>query len=273
MKAPNYILIAVILLKTLFSYGGSENNFKLKNTIDSLQFSEIVSVFNKQPPAIQELMPCYSDRNTIAKSNCKDSNMLMHCCCWFEQMPSFPGGDGALIKYIKENLNYPKSAIEDNISGTVYTTFIVSKTGEIRDVKLLRGVRDDIDKAALEVVMNMPNWTTVKHYGKAVEVQFNLPIKFNPKINIEIKPPDIIQELNIKVYPNPATNFIYVETDDSSHLNFLISDINGNIKASGVLQSTQEKISTENYSNGTYLIKIYSETNPTAKNFKIMISK
>jgi len=96
-----------------------------------------------------------------------------------EQMPEFPGGDEIMRKFLRDNIRYPMMARESGITGTVYVTFIVSATGQISDVKLLRGIGGGCDEEAVRVVKTMPKWIAGRQTGKPVPVQFNLPIKFS----------------------------------------------------------------------------------------------
>lgn len=96
-----------------------------------------------------------------------------------EEMPEFPGGSDALYKFISSELKYPESAVKDGTSGTVYVTFVVTKDGNVKDAKVIKGVRDDLNNAAVDVVKQMPVWTPGKQGGKAVSVQYNLPIHFS----------------------------------------------------------------------------------------------
>ena len=91
-----------------------------------------------------------------------------------EKMPEFDD----LFKYLGDNLKYPKRDKEVGIQGTVYLQFIVGKNGEIRNVKILRGVSELIDKEALRVVKAMPKWKPGIQNDKPVSVIYNLPIKF-----------------------------------------------------------------------------------------------
>ena len=97
-----------------------------------------------------------------------------------EQMPTFPGGEAEMMKYIQKNVSYPQMEKEGQIQGTCYVTFVVEKDGNITDVKVLRGVSGGpgCDKEAMRVVKSMPNWKPGKQNGREVRVQFNLPIKF-----------------------------------------------------------------------------------------------
>lgn len=95
-----------------------------------------------------------------------------------EEMPGFPGGDEELFKYLGQNIKYPAMAKDAGISGIVYITFLVKETGDIANVKVLRGIGGGCDEEAMRVVKNMPKWKAGKQRGKAVRVQFNLPIRF-----------------------------------------------------------------------------------------------
>lgn len=95
-----------------------------------------------------------------------------------EQMPEFPGGEEAMMKFIQKNLNYPAQARENNISGRVVVGFVVNEGGEITDVKIIRGLKYGCDEAAMAVVRKMPKWSAGKQNGKAVKVSYSLPITF-----------------------------------------------------------------------------------------------
>jgi len=95
-----------------------------------------------------------------------------------EEMPSFPGGEAELFKYLGKNIKYPQMATDAGISGVVYVTFVVDKDGKIRDAKVLRGIGGGCDEEAVRVVKSMPTWKPGKQRGKSVTVQYNLPIRF-----------------------------------------------------------------------------------------------
>jgi protein TonB len=95
-----------------------------------------------------------------------------------ENAPAFPGGDGARMKFLQDNIKYPQMARDSGIQGTVYVTFVVERNGNVTDVKILRGIGGGCDEEAVRVVQNMPKWEPGKQRGKPVRVQFNMPIKF-----------------------------------------------------------------------------------------------
>lgn len=98
-----------------------------------------------------------------------------------EDMPSFPGGEEALFKYLGQNIKYPQIAKEAGITGRVFVNFVIDKQGNVTDVKVLRGIGGGCDEEAVRVVKNMPKWSAGKQRGKPVKVSYNLPIKFSLK--------------------------------------------------------------------------------------------
>lgn len=95
-----------------------------------------------------------------------------------EQMPSFPGGNAALMKYLSENVKYPVVAQENGVQGRVVVSFVVEKDGHITDVKVVRSVDPSLDKEAARVVRSMPSWIPGKQNGSAVRVKYNVPVSF-----------------------------------------------------------------------------------------------
>jgi len=95
-----------------------------------------------------------------------------------ENMPEFPGGDLALMKYLQRNIRYPSVAKEYNITGKVYVNYIVDKKGYVTNVKIVRGVDKSLDAEALRVVKSLPKYKPGKQRGKPVRVQFTIPINF-----------------------------------------------------------------------------------------------
>ena len=95
-----------------------------------------------------------------------------------EQMPSFPGGSAALMKFLSENIKYPVVAQENGVQGRVVVAFVVERDGSITDVHIARGVDPSLDKEAVRVVKSMPKWTPGKQNGSAVRVKFNVPVAF-----------------------------------------------------------------------------------------------
>jgi protein TonB len=95
-----------------------------------------------------------------------------------QEMPSFPGGKEELMRYISENVVYPRDAVENRIQGTVYLRFVVSSTGDVTRVEVTRGANPLLDNEALRVISGMPRWKPGKQDGNPVPVWFAVPVVF-----------------------------------------------------------------------------------------------
>ncbi|CAN5573388.1 energy transducer TonB [soil metagenome] len=108
-----------------------------------------------------------------------------------ERMPAFRGCEkepnedkrfactGAKIaEYFSKSIVYPRMAIDNNIEGIVYVTFVIDATGNVKDVKVLRGVGSGLDQEAIRVATAMPKWSPGQQRGKPVAVQYNVPVNF-----------------------------------------------------------------------------------------------
>lgn len=95
-----------------------------------------------------------------------------------EQMPVFPGGEAALMKWLSNNIQYPPAAMENNVQGRVVVQFVVTKTGAIGEVKVVRSVDRDLDNEAIRVCKKLPKFTPGRMNGQAVNVWYTLPVQF-----------------------------------------------------------------------------------------------
>ena len=95
-----------------------------------------------------------------------------------EQKPSFPGGEEAMYKWLSDHINYPPAASEDGVQGRVVVEFVVSKTGSIENVKVVRGRHQALDKEAIRVIKAMPKWIPGRNNGQPVKVTYTLPVTF-----------------------------------------------------------------------------------------------
>ena len=93
------------------------------------------------------------------------------------KMPEFPGGKEALNYYLTKKLSYLSC---NNESGKVMVGFVVSRTGKIQDVKIVKGLNRICDKAAIRVVESMPDWTPGQCEGENVSIYLRLPLTFIP---------------------------------------------------------------------------------------------
>lgn len=131
------------------------------NIIDAQEHKNVVVVEEKtpEPPKVQK-----EDDNKVFTS--------------VEQMPQYPGGDAALLGDVSKNIRYPSVAQENGIEGKVTVQFVVTKTGAVGEVRVLRGKDPDLDKEAMRVVKTLKKFTPGKMNGNAVNVWYTLPITF-----------------------------------------------------------------------------------------------
>lgn len=95
-----------------------------------------------------------------------------------EQQPMFPGGIEAMYKFLGQNIRYPKAAVDAGATGRVFLSFVVTETGEIQDIVVLKGIGYGCDAEAVRVLSLFPKWEPAKQDGAPVNVRYNLPINF-----------------------------------------------------------------------------------------------
>ena len=111
----------------------------------------------------------------VTEVGCVDNDTVYNIV---EQMPEYPGGVEAMMKYIAENVKYPEEAKDKDIAGRVFLAFVVEKDGSVSNVKVLRGIGGGCDEEAARVINSMPKWKPGKQKGKPVRVSYQIPIYF-----------------------------------------------------------------------------------------------
>ncbi len=95
-----------------------------------------------------------------------------------EVMPEFPGGNGAMMKYLKENLKYPEDAKKNGVQGTVVVRFVVKADGTVDEVKVMKGLESSLDSEAMRLVKSLPKFKPGTKGGEPVDVWYTLPVMF-----------------------------------------------------------------------------------------------
>jgi TonB family protein len=95
-----------------------------------------------------------------------------------EEMPSFPGGDVELLKFVRENIRYPEQAKKEGIQGRVVVKFVVNAEGKVEDVVVLKKVHPLLDAEAVRVTLSLPTFIPGKQSGVPRPVYYNMPITF-----------------------------------------------------------------------------------------------
>jgi TonB family protein len=178
-----------------------------------------------------------------------------------EEMPSFPGGDPGLFKFIYDNIKYPELAKKNNIQGKVIVRFCVTDKGTVDHVAIVRGVDPSLDEEAIRVVKMLPLWKPGKQGGKPVNVWYSAPIIFSLKDNPYPKSSDK-KDLSCKIYPNPAHDHINIRIEDQDiKVRFQIINAGGQIVATGQLNESIEQIDISELTNGIYILNLTTAEN------------
>lgn len=95
-----------------------------------------------------------------------------------EKQPDFPGGMAKFYSYVGKSLKYPSMAVENNVQGKVFLSFVVEKDGKLTDIVVTRGIGSGCDEEAVRVLKSSPRWTPGIQNGKPVRVKYNININF-----------------------------------------------------------------------------------------------
>ena len=182
-----------------------------------------------------------------------------------EEMPQFGNGMEDVVAYFQENIQYPASAIRDSIQGKVFTFFVIEENGVVSNPSIYRGVRSDIDNECLRAIQIMPKWKPCKQGGRPVRCRYSILFSFilsgNLKTNgIIIKPKSPnLQELDFKIYPNPAHDFLNINIEDNyTQVRYQIVNSSGQIVSNGQLNESIEQIDISKLTNGIYYLNLTS---------------
>ena len=94
-------------------------------------------------------------------------------------LTEFPGGTAELMKFLRDNIKYPKISRDNGSQGRTFVKFIVNSDGSIQDANVIRSSGDIyLDKEAIRLIEAMPKWKPGRQLGKAVRVKFVLPVNF-----------------------------------------------------------------------------------------------
>lgn len=174
-------LIFIPLVGVLLILSNVDALARITDELTESSFADVLVPDAIQPfPAIGNVAPAEKREEYVlsekgAEAAKQASNQIFTVV---EVMPEFPGGQGALLDFLKTNLRYPESAIKDGIEGRVSCSFVVGKDGAISGAEVIRGVSPALDGEALRVINSMPVWSPGKQRGKAVNVKYTVPVTF-----------------------------------------------------------------------------------------------
>ena len=99
-------------------------------------------------------------------------------CYVMEQMPRYPGGETELLNFVYKNLRYPESAVKNKIQVKVIVRFVVTESGEVDKIQVVRSLQAECDKEAIRVIKLFPKFIPGKQNGKNTKVWYTLPVTF-----------------------------------------------------------------------------------------------
>ena len=187
VKQYQLLLIRKSVGNQLFSMANNFNYQSLKKRI-RMMVAAVVTTNGQQNRAVQSTMqsPVAVERNAEAQVTNESNPQSETIYKSVEQMPMFPGGEAGLLRYLQENIQYPPEAAKNNVQGRVILQFVVDKTGQVGEVKILRSVSEEIDAEAVRVVKSLPKFEPGRQDGEAVSVWYTLPVSFNIRSSAEV---------------------------------------------------------------------------------------
>ena len=166
--------------------GGKERTITDKKGAFSLEVpANAILRCSYQGRESQEVLAADMTNNTHLSLSSKSREMNEQVFTVVEKMPSFPGGDAELLKYIATNIKYPKESQDNGEQGRVICSFIVGRDGSVNNPEVLQGVTPLLNEEAVRVINTMPRWNPGMQRGKAVAVKYTVPITFRLKSPVE----------------------------------------------------------------------------------------
>lgn len=165
-----------------------------QETIEQVKYVAPVVVDSVKPEEVKQLMTADEARVEVkdedvsavavveeVQEEVKEEEAPAEIFVVVEEMPSFPGGEKALMEFIYANIQYPEIAKENNIQGRVILRFCVTYKGAVDQVQVLKGVDPSLDQEAIRVIKMLPPWKPGKQGGKPVNVWYSVPVTFQLK--------------------------------------------------------------------------------------------
>jgi len=195
------LILVYILINWDFVKGSQKNKFSLSDIqVETEYLPPVTTEKPKKPkPHAQYINPEFvNDENPLEESEPMDNGVNLNEAISInipdipkekvnlnnivfyssEKQARFPGGIKNLKNYIARHTNYPVLAKENGIEGKVFIHFIIDKKGRVTNPKVIRSVDSLLDREALKVISELPNWKPGMNNGKPVKVRFTIPVTF-----------------------------------------------------------------------------------------------
>lgn len=166
-------ILAVLVIGCVYAFMKCQgNNEAIEKTVPNIETTVQENV--QKQGAEQDVNDKQLSYNTSQESQEKVYDVV-------EEMPSFPGGQSALMQYLGNNVQYPFEAQENGVQGRVIISFVVENDGGISHVKVAKSANPALDREAMRVVETMPKWIPGKQNGECVRVRYSVPVVFRLK--------------------------------------------------------------------------------------------
>lgn len=235
------------VMKAILSYPGFKNtmdgNYALKvefrldegdSKIRNLKLAPVMAYTTL--PKLQ--VKAYLNANLPDQKHPSEDNVFDFIS--IDKQPEFPGGIEKFYQYLGKNIKYPKMAIDNNVSGKVFLSFIVEKNGDLSDIQITRGLGSGTDEEALRVISQSPKWNPGIANNAPVRVKYNINVNFN--LNKGDEPsgnsaPVKTQKLSLRSAGNNNNNKLGIDT------------FNGLIVVDGIKLADRKLLNTVNQDN------------------------
>ncbi len=166
-----------------------------------------------------------------------------------EDMPEFPGGDQAMRRFLKENAIYPSSMLGKEVEGKVTVTFVVDSEGNTTNIRVVNGLDETLDKAAVYEISNFPTWKPGRQRGRPVDVSYTVSVNFSAQdrelTREEInKSKDLEEKLKSFKYDNESAKFL---SNSERNRKFEKNIEDGNFKETSVYEVNRYLFSTNRF--------------------------
>ena len=174
------------VMNAVSSYTGFKNaidgNYAIKVEFRLDEGNSKIKNLNSVPAVAYTLLPSLQVK-AFANQNLTDQNYQSKDKVFdfvsIDQQPEFPGGIEKFYQYLGKNIKYPKMAVDNHVSGKVFLSFIVEKSGDLSDVQITRGLGSGTDEEAIRVISQSPKWNPGIANDKPVRVKYNINVNFN----------------------------------------------------------------------------------------------
>lgn len=164
------VILAILVIGCVYAFMKcQENDEAIEKTAPNIETTVEENV--QKQGAEQNVNNEQQNNNTSQESQEKVYDVV-------EVMPSFPGGQSALMQYLGNNIQYPVEAQENGVQGRVIISFVVENDGGISHVKVAKSADPALDREAMRVVETMPKWIPGKQNGECVRVRYSVPVVF-----------------------------------------------------------------------------------------------